>query len=124
MENLTAGDLRIEVKRDPEKNAVELHWLGKSNERNPTQVLQPYFRRMLEQAKQSSCLLALHFEHLEHFNSSTITAIIQLIQDARNAGVRLMICFDQKVKWQKLSFDALRVFAKGDGLLEVCPILD
>ena len=60
----------------------------------------------------------LHFEKLDHFNSSTITSIIQLIQDSRARGIKLIIVYDQALKWQKLSFDALRVFAKDD-LLEL-----
>ena len=35
--------------------------------------------------------------------------------------MKLMIRFDARLKWQKLSFDALRVFAK-DGLLELKPV--
>jgi hypothetical protein len=30
--------------------------------------------------------------------------------------------YDQKLKWQKLSFDAIRVFVKSDGLLQLCPV--
>jgi hypothetical protein len=40
--------------------------------------------------------------------------IIQLIQDARARGVRLVMSYDQALKWQKMSFDALRVFARDD----------
>jgi hypothetical protein len=62
--------------------------------------------------------IELHFEKLEHFNSSTITSIIQLIQDSRARGVKLVLVYDEALKWQKLSFDALRVFARDD-LLEL-----
>ena len=67
------------------------------------------------------CIRDSTFTKLEHFNSSTITSIIQLIQECRAKGVKLVIVFDAAVKWQKLSFDALRVFAKPDGLLELRP---
>lgn len=121
MENLSSGDLRIEVSVDEPTSSVLLYWRGKSNERNPSAVLQPYFSKLLVEVLEKGHSLELHFEELEHFNSSTITAIIQLIQDARSKGLRLMIRFDAKLKWQKLSFDALRVFAK-DGFLELKPV--
>jgi hypothetical protein len=117
MEDLIAGDLKIQViERSP--TILELLWTGKSNARNPTAVLQPYFSQVLAVAMGRKLAVELHFEKLEHFNSSTITAIIQLIQEARTKAVKLTITFDHAVKWQKLSFDALRVFSKGDGLLE------
>jgi hypothetical protein len=117
MEDLIAGDLKIQVvQRAPA--LLELLWTGKSNARNPTATLQPYFSQVLAVATEQKTALELHFEKLEHFNSSTITAIIQLIQEARTKSVKLTIVFDHAVKWQKLSFDALRVFSKGDGLLE------
>ncbi|MFO0662264.1 MAG: hypothetical protein U0165_20900 [Polyangiaceae bacterium] len=121
MENLASGDLRIDVSVDEASSAVLLYWRGKSNERNPSAVLQPFFSKLMVEVLEQKHSLELHFEELEHFNSSTITAIIQLIQDCRSKGVKLMIRFDAKLKWQKLSFDALRVFAK-DGQLELKPV--
>jgi hypothetical protein len=59
--------------------------------------------------------LELHFEELDYFNSSTITSLIQLIQEARAKGIPLTYVYDPALRWQKLSFDALRVFV-GDGL--------
>jgi hypothetical protein len=64
--------------------------------------------------------IELHFEDIEHINSSTITSIIQLIQDSRARSIKLILVYDQTLRWQKLSFDALRVFARDD-LLEMRP---
>lgn len=119
MENLSTGELTLEASEDAAKRAIVLSWRGKSNARNPSQVLQPYFATVLAAATTRSLGVELDFSSLEHFNSSTITSIIQLIQESRSKGVRLSIVYDARVKWQKLSFDALRVFAKPDGLLEL-----
>ena len=81
-------------------------------------MLAPYFREVMASAATRKLPLELHFEKLEHFNSSTITSIIQLIQDSRARSIKLILVYDQALKWQKLSFDALRVFAKDD-LLEL-----
>ena len=116
MENFKTGDLDIQA---VDGTPVQLLWKGKSNDRQPGKVLAPYFSQILAVVVERQVPLELHFEALDHFNSSTITAIIQLIQEARQKKVKLAIVFDQKLKWQKLSFDALRVFVKGDDLLEL-----
>jgi len=118
MQSLIVGDLRIEAVADEISPAVQLMWRGKSNNRHPGEALAPYFRDALATAGARKVPVELHFEKLEHFNSSTITAIIQLIQDARARSIKLVLVYDQGLKWQKLSFDALRVFAK-DELLEL-----
>lgn len=61
----------------------------------------------------------MRFNTLEHFNSSTITSVIEMIQDARARAVPLVIGYDGKVTWQKVTFEALKVFVKSDGLLEL-----
>ncbi len=114
MDNLQAGDLRIDVVEDDA--TMSLHWLGMSNERQPEKVLKPFFSTVLAAAITGNKTVVLHFEQIERFNSSTILCIIQLIQEARNRNIRLEAVYDQTRKWQRLSFDALRIFAKPDGL--------
>jgi hypothetical protein len=122
MQSLVVGDLRIEAVMEAAAMegppVVRLKWTGKSNSRHPGEVLTPYFRDALAAAGARKVPIELRFEQLEHFNSSTITAIIQLIQDARARSIKLILVYDQALKWQKLSFDALRVFARDD-LLEL-----
>jgi hypothetical protein len=120
--DLKAGDLTIEVEKG--SMPIRLMWLGKSNDRQPSKILQPYFATALDAASAQRTGLELHFEKLEHFNSSTVTAIIQLVQEARQKGVKLTLAFDPSLKWQRLSFDALRVFVKNDGLLEMAPVAE
>jgi hypothetical protein len=118
MQSLIVGDLRIEALQDEAAPSVRLVWKGKSNNRHPSEALAPYFRSVLTAVATRRIPLELHFEKLEHFNSSTITSIIQLIQDSRARSVKLILVYDQALRWQKLSFDALRVFAK-DEMLEL-----
>ena len=118
MQGLVVGDLRIEALENEASTAVQLLWKGKSNNRHPGEALAPYFREVLTIASMRKLPIELHFEKLEHFNSSTITSIIQLIQDSRARAIKLVLVYDEALKWQKLSFDALRVFAR-DELLEL-----
>ena len=120
-EKLSAGDLTIVPRQASAGAALELVWSGKSNDRQPGKILSPYFTKALQHASAQSVPLELHFETLDYLNSSTITAIIQVIQDARARGVKLVIVFDPNRRWQKLSFDALRVFVRDDGLVELRP---
>lgn len=113
MNDFAAGDLKLAA-NGQRSDVIELTWLGRSNDRYPGKVLMPYFHCVLAEAVERGVPLELHFQKLEHFNSSTITMIIQLIQEARMRGVRLVMSYDQALKWQKISFDALRVFAKDD----------
>jgi len=118
MENLVAGELSIEASEAPPPGALVLHWKGKSDDRYPAKILAPYFAEVLARAEDRRAPVEMHFEKLDHFNSSTIAALIRFIQEARQHAVKLVIVYNQSLKWQKLSFDALRVFAKDD-LLEL-----
>lgn len=115
--SFTAGDLTIDTEDDA--GVLRLVWRGKSNARNPGQVLAPLFAQELERAQTDGRVLELRFDQLEHFNSSTIAAVIQLIHQARAKAVKLRLVFDPGIKWQKLSFESLRVLARPDGLLEL-----
>ncbi len=96
-----------------------LVWRGRSTDRQPARIIIPYITPCLERALHRKIALRMHFELLDHMNSSTITAIIQIIQEARTRGTRLVLSYDPSKRWQKLGFEALRVFVKDDGLLEL-----
>jgi hypothetical protein len=117
MNDFVAGDLKLAV-NPARTDAIELTWLGRSNDRYPGKLLTPYYETALAEATERAVPIELHFHKLEHFNSSTITVMIQFIQEARTRAVPLVMVYDQALKWQKLSFVALRVFAT-DELFEL-----
>jgi len=116
--SLVAGGLQIEVSATGPPT-LRLHWSGRSNHRNPGEALRPWFDTVLRHAREGGCGIESHFEHLEFFNSSTVTAVIHLIRQARAQGTTLSILFDGSQKWQALSFDALKSFELPDGLLQI-----
>jgi len=122
MDNLVLGDLEVQVTDDPSGGWIRLTWSGKSNDRQPGKVLDPYFDALVSDAASRGIGIEMRFDRLEHFNSSTITSLIGLVQQARSRGVKLSLVYDRTLKWQKLSFDALRVLGKEDGLLEIRPV--
>jgi hypothetical protein len=112
------GDLVIEVEEDAH-GVIRLDWRGKSNHRQPDTVLAPFFADMTSKAVSGQKALEMHFEQLEFFNSSTITAIIQYVKELRDRKVKLTVSFDARHRWQKIFFDALCIFDKGDGLFTI-----
>jgi len=119
MDNLVAGSLRIDVQVAPPPAPIRLSWLGKSSDRDPALVLAPYFKNLLALAVRQRQPIEMHFERLEHFNSSTITSIIRLVEDARRSSIKLTILYDAEQRWQRLSIEPLRVFT--NDLLELRP---
>jgi len=120
MESLIAGNLRIDAQVGQSPALIRLLWLGKSNDRNPALALAPYFKGVLAVAAAKRLAIELHFERLDHFNSSTNTSIIRLVEDARRGGIKLFILYDQEARWQRLSLEPLRVFT--NDLLELRPV--
>lgn len=119
MEHLAAGDLEVRASEKP--GCLVLEWRGKSNDRQPGRVLDPYFAAVVDEAAAKGASIEMRFEALEHFNSATITSVIGVVQQARARGVKLLLVYARGLKWQKLSFEALRVLGKSDGLLEIRP---
>jgi hypothetical protein len=116
MQDLNAGQLSIKASTPGgAATPLQLRLKGRSSDRHPEHILGPYFASALGVAAEQQVGLELHFEELDYFNSSTITSLIQLIQEARAKGIPLTYVYDPSLRWQKLSFDALRVFI-GDGL--------
>jgi hypothetical protein len=112
------GDLTIDVEEDTSK-VIRLDWRGKSNHRQPDVALAPFFADMTSRAVSGQKALEMHFEQLEFFNSSTITVIIQYVKELRDRKVKLTVTFDSRHRWQKIFFDALFIFDKGDGLFTI-----
>ncbi len=117
MDDLVFGELTLA----PEAAAgtLRVHWRGKSVDRQPGKTLDPWFEGVVEEAAREGHSIEMRFEAVEHFNSSTITSLISLVQRARAKQVKLAMVYDKNLKWQRLSFDALRVLGKGDGLLDI-----
>ena len=115
------GDLRITCNALAD-GLMRLDLFGKSNARNPGAILLPYFESVLSSCVEQSRHLALHFEHIEHFNSSTITAIVQLVRLARSRSVHLQLVYNSSLYWQRASFEALNVLAGDDSALEIIGI--
>jgi hypothetical protein len=113
--NLKLSELSIDIVETP-PTVFQATWRGKSYERNPGEVLQSWLEALLATAIEHRGSIEMHFEHIEHFNSSTITVLVRLIQSCRARKVKLVMVYNKALKWQTLSFDALRIFVLNDDL--------
>ena len=109
MKPLNDGQLTINCD-DPAPGVIRLDWRGRSDARFPGEMLNPYLSQVLAQAHSSAAAVEMHFEALEFLNSSTISVVMHFLNSAREAHVPLSFTYQPKVHWQKLSFEALRVF--------------
>ena len=107
METIQLDDLAAALDRQY-AGSLRVRLSGRSSSREAGKTLAPLFDRILSEAKKEGLLLALHFEKLEYFNSSTIAALVQFIRSAHETGVSLTVVYDGQQRWQAMSFDALR----------------
>jgi hypothetical protein len=107
LEHHVLGDLRFEIDRSA-RERLEVRLQGRSAARDAVSVLAPTFDRLLAEARAEARVLAVHFESLAYFNSSTMAALVRLIRDAHAAAVGLSVFYDPRQAWQAVSFDALR----------------
>ena len=121
MEKFAVGDLVIDCEEGT-PGVIKVNWTGSSSIQNAQVALSPYFSVLLLRAVERRLMLEMHFENLRYFNSSTITAVIRLIADAAHKKVPVVLCYSVSATWQKQSFDALGVFQKPGGLLEIRPV--
>ncbi len=115
------GHLQIEEQPADGATPVCLVWKGVSSDVEPGEGLGQYLTEVLKEAIASARGVEMRFDGMEYASSSTLASIIAFTQEALEAGVKLRYVFDRTRRWQKLSFDALRVFDTGEGLLELKP---
>jgi hypothetical protein len=98
---------------------VVLAWRGRSDEREPGRFLVPVLADALAEARRLERRLVLDFTAVDYMNSSTFTPLVKLLDDARRAGVAVLLRYSLARKWQSLSFSALRAFETSDGRVTV-----
>ncbi len=108
MNNLKEGNLDITINTD--KGNTVISWIGKSDDRDPSSILNPYFSGLIPQLKGKPVII--DFVKLEYMNSSTVPPIISFIKDLESNSINSKIFYDKNSKWQSASFKALETIAK------------
>jgi ABC-type transporter Mla MlaB component len=118
LDEFVAGELRIEVAAG-DGAALRLVWRGRSATRTQNGRLEPYLTGVVDLTAERGQTLEIDFRPLERCDSSTLVMIVRLIQRARALGVRLVLMHDPKRYFQRLNFDALRMFSVDSDMFEV-----
>ncbi len=107
MINFKDGNLEITL-QEGSKNVIT--WTGMSESRDPSSVINPYFKEIFEKFKGKE--LEIKFEKLLFMNSSTVPPIIQLIKDLERNSIKSKITYSKNSKWQAASFRALEMIVR------------
>ncbi len=109
--------LHIELTQDDA--TVTVHFQGKSILRNPAEFLMPIVFNTLVKAKGQGKRLVLNFCDLLYMNSSTLTPVIKVLEQARIGDGEVTIRYKKSLKWQDISFSALSIFQTQDHRIQI-----
>lgn len=110
MHGTVFGDLSIDVGGTAE--GLEFVWRGASNSRNPGEALRAYFKVALAEAATRRAKLDLHFEQLIQFNSSTVSVLLHLVDEAEAQGVKMTYFYDGAQRWQAHNFESIALLKR------------
>ncbi|MCE9501298.1 MAG: hypothetical protein K8R21_12495 [Leptospira sp.] len=112
----TEEQLKMEILEGAE---IEVHWLGKSVQRNPSGFIIPILSDVMKRGLEENKAVVWDFRQLEYMNSSTITPIIKTLEMVKKGSGKVRLIYNKTKKWQDLSFSALRIFETKDGRIQV-----
>lgn len=116
-ESFVSNLLKVEVKETID--SIVTNWTGKSVDRNPSKFITPILVNLLERSNEVKKRFILDFQKLEYMNSSTITPIIKILERAKNGNGQISVIYNRLLKWQDLSFSALKIFQTKDKRIEI-----
>ncbi len=88
---------------------------GKSVERNPGKFLNPILSDLLMEGKKKNERIFVVFTELDYMNSSTIMTISKFLEKGKDTSCKITVQYDSNRRWQKMSFNALKIFQTNDG---------
>ncbi len=116
-QSYTSDALRVEISEDAQN--LTMGWFGKSTMRKPGDFLTPILTDLMRRGSESGRRIVMDFRKLQYMNSSTITPIIRAREQTRRGTGSMTIVFRQDLKWQHLSFSALKIFETPDARIEI-----
>lgn len=98
---------------------VELIWSGKNTDMNAGKFIGPILSEALDEGDNGAKPVTLDFQKLEFMNSSTISQLIIMLNQARDNNHRVSLVYKESSKWQRFSFNALDVFKTEDQRIDI-----
>ena len=121
MASRTFTNKALTIRVDDLGDRYEVHWSGKSTARNPSQFIAPILTATMQAAEKNSRMVVLDFTRVEYMNSSTVTPVIRVLDEAKRKGLEVEVVYAADLKWQELSFSALRVFCDEGSSISILP---
>jgi len=117
IETYNSNLLTIEVEES--HSGIVIKFKGKSTERDPSQFLSPILLESFQNSKKFGKKIVMDFQELGYMNSSTITPIIRILENANDMQSTISILYKKSKKWQDLCFSALKIFETKDHRIEI-----
>ncbi len=114
------GDLEVEIFE--EGPVVRMSWRGRSLARRPAEFLGPLLGGALETALLCHKPLQIEFQALQYMNSSTLTPVLRLLEEAKARGAAVTVQYARGVKWQATNFTALEALHARDTAIRICGV--
>jgi hypothetical protein len=108
MKDFEAEGLQIKLLNEGDR--VTMQWLGKSDSREPSAVITPFFEEVVPEFDGKS--VVVEFQNLRYINSSTIPTILSLMKQLSERNIGTTITFNKNSSWQSASFKALQTISK------------
>lgn len=99
--------------------AVKLEWRGMSMAREPANFLLPILTRALDLGLERQKPVVIDFQQLEYLNSSSISPVIRILEQARRGHGRVRVVYNKALRWQALNFTALEMFRTPDARIQI-----
>jgi hypothetical protein len=103
------GNLQIKVST-PEKLRTLVEWCGESDAMDPGSTLTPYLLELAQTLR--GRMVELRFHQLKYMNSSTVTPVMQFVQELSGLAESVTVLYRADLQWQATSFRAMRVVAR------------
>ena len=116
-ESYVSHSLKLEIQENAD--SITTSWTGKSIDRNPGQFLNPILVKLISKGNETHKRIVLDFRKLDYMNSSTITPIIKILERAKRGKMNVTVQYNKLLKWQDLSFSALKIFQTKDKRVEI-----
>lgn len=104
MDNFKVEDLEIKISGTG--SDFQMKWSGRSESRNPGEILNPYLDGLMKSL--SGKKLTVDYCSLEYMNSSTVPPIIRFVKNCDTNNIETTINYKKDSEWQSASFKPLQ----------------
>ena len=119
-ENINENSFQVKAALIDDMVILTFH--GKCNERQPAIFLKPYFEKMIGVAFGNKYKIEMDFTNLEYMNSSTITPIVQFLDNIKQKNISLVLKYNKNKFWQESNFSAMKFFESENPPFKILPV--